>query len=608
MAEVLEDPQRYTKGKGKSEPREATETTPLLGAGSTHAGGDEEGLDLGNSSVARRRIWKILIFVFSFTLSLCLVVSLALVLLAYSYATRLFYISPDDVLANGLTFQGPDRVDVINATDGGLWIRLDARVGVDAGSIIGVNTDKDQGTLSDLWKSVGRLGVRILGSASASVATVNVYSDQALLASVSTQPMWLPITCNPPHDSSWLTPVSIPVFVRPTDNSSDLFQFVEGSWRRGAVSLRASAPEVAVLGGDGNGWRSMFTANFHNVETRLSLPIPPIPGLPEPGEDRPLPSFSQLVSVESFDISSTNNEIQLSARASVIDPAPPGFELTVPTLPFIVSLPIGNQDTYIPIAAAETEPFLLTHPNVTLFISGRALSLPSTAIEAVSSFASRYLSLQPNPISISSPLFPSLIINTEFPSPARKPKILRDVTIRHMKVKPYGTEFLASGEVFALIVLPRGMNFKMDVKQIMPDILVYDGDIDLLPPLGPLGNVPSRLPQPVPPHAFGHILPDDWLNATSVYNGTDEEGSIFSVSADIVDVPIQVIPGREKEFSNFVSKILFGSNGATAGLQGTVDVGVDIVGLPFHDGNGKDVGFQLKGLPLQGKVLIGKKT
>ncbi|KAG6380131.1 hypothetical protein JVT61DRAFT_8218 [Boletus reticuloceps] len=608
MAEVLEDQQRYTKGKGKSEPREATETTPLLGAGSTHAGADEEGLDLGNSSVARRRLWKILIFVFSFTLSLCLVVSLALALLAYSYATRLFYISPDDVLANGLTFQGPDRVDVINATDGGLWIRLDARVGVDAGSIIGVNTDKDQGTLSDLWKSVGRLGIRILGSASASVATVNVYSDQALLASVSTQPMQLPITCNPPHDSSWLTPVSIPVFIRPTENSSDLAQFVEGSWRQGAATLRASAPEVAVLGGDGNGWRSMFTANFHNVETRLSLPIPPIPGLPEPGEDRPLPSFSQLVSVESFDISSTNNEIQLSARASVIDPAPPGFEMTVPTLPFIVSLPIGNQDTYIPIAAADTEPFLLTHPNVTLFISGRALSLPSTAIEAVSSFVSRYLSLQPNPITISSPLFPTLIINTEFPSPATKPKILRDVTIRNMKVKPYGTEFLASGEVFALIVLPRGMNFKMDVKQIMPDILVYDGDIDLFPPLGPLGNVPSHLPQPVPPHAFGHILPDDWLNATSVYNGTDEEGSIFSVSAEIVDVPIQVIPGREKEFSNFVGKILFGSNGATAGLQGTVDVGVDIVGLPFHDGNGEDVGFQLKGLPLQGKVLIGKKA
>ncbi|KAF8557506.1 hypothetical protein OG21DRAFT_1406922 [Imleria badia] len=610
MAAVLEDQQHYTKGKGKYEPREATETTPLLEAGSSQVSGEEEELDLENSSVAQRRLWKRLIFVFLCTLSLCFLAFLALVLLAYSYATRIFYLSRDDVLANGLIFQGPDKIDVINATDGGLWIRLDARLGVDVGSIIGVNTDEDEGTLSDLWKSVGRLGIHILGTVSANVATVHLYSDQALLANVSAQPLQLPITSNPPHDSSWLTPVSVPVFVRPTDNSSDLAQFVEDSWRHGAASLRASVPEVVVWGGgpDGKGWRSMLGASLHNVETRLSLPIPPIPGLPEPGKDSPLPSFSQLVSVESFDISSTDKEIQLNARASVIDPAPPGFEMTVPALPFVVSLPTGNQDTYIPIASAETQPFSLTHPNVTLVISGRVLPLPSTAIEAVSSFASRYLSLQRNPISISSPLLPSLVIATEFPSPATKPKVLRDVTIHNMKVKPYGTEFLASGEVFALIVLPKGMNFQMNVKRIVPDILVFDGDVEeFLPSLDALGNSPSRLPQPYPPRAFGHILPDDWLDATSVYNGTDEEGSIFSVSALIVDVPIQVLPGREKEFSRFVSKILFGSNGATAGLQGTVDVGVDIIGLPFHDGNGEEVGFQLKGLPLQGKVHIGKE-
>ena len=297
---------------------------------------------------------------------------------------------------------------------------------------------------------------------------------------------------------------------------------------------------------------------FFFFNLNKTSPVPPIPGLPEPGEDSPLPSFSQLVSVESFDISSTDKEIELNARASIIDPAPPGFEMSVLALPFVVSFPTREANTYIPIASAETQPFSLTHPNVTLFISGRVLPLPSTAIEALSTFASRYLSLQRNPISISSPLLPSLVIDTEFPSPTTKPKVLRDVTIRNMKVKPYGTEFLASGEVFALIVLPKGMNFQMNVKQIMPDILVYDGDVDeWLPPLGPFGNVPSRPSQPLPPRAFGHILPDDWLDAQSVYNGTDEEGSIFSVSASIVDVPIQVLPGREKEFSNFVSKVCY---------------------------------------------------
>ena len=298
--------------------------------------------------------------------------------------------------------------------------------------------------------------------------------------------------------------------------------------------------------------RVVFVINLIQVSL-----VPPIPGLPEPGEDTPLPTFSQLVSVESFDISSTEQEIRLNARASIIDPAPPGFEMTIPTLPFVVSLPASAPDTYFPVVSTEVQSFSLAHPNVTLLISGRVLPLPSTAIEAISSFVSRYLSLQRNPISISSPLLPSLVINTEFPSPVTKPKVLRDVTIRNMKVKPYGTDLLASGEVFGLIVLPKGVNFQMDVKRIMADILVFDGDVDeeSLSSLGALGNIPSRPSEPYPPGAFGHIQPEDWLDAQSVYDGADEEGSIFSVSALIVDVPIQVLPGREKEFSNFVSKV-----------------------------------------------------
>lgn len=275
MAAVLEDQQRYSKGKGKLEPREPTETTPLLEAGSSQVSADEDDeLDLGNSSVAHRRLWKRLTLVFFGALSFCLVVFLSVVLLAYSYATRLSYISIDDVPAHALSFQGPDKIDFINVTDGGLWIRVDARVGVDAGSIIGVNTNNDQGTLSDLFKSVGRLGIRILGTVSVSVATAHVYSDQALLANVSAQPVALPITSNPPLDSSWLTPISVPLFVRPTDNTSDLSQFLQDSWRRGAASVLASVPAVSVWGGGPNrkGWKSMLGSNFQDVEIRLSLP------------------------------------------------------------------------------------------------------------------------------------------------------------------------------------------------------------------------------------------------------------------------------------------------------------------------------------------------
>ncbi|KAF8842794.1 hypothetical protein BDN67DRAFT_965188 [Paxillus ammoniavirescens] len=610
-----EDRPHCTKGKGKAKcPQEVTERTPLLHveAGTSQSSRDSDELDPESSTVGRRQLWTKLIFVFLSTFLLCLVILITFVLLAYTYAARLSHVSPEDLLENGLVFEGPDRVDVLNATDGGFWIHVEARVGIDAGSIIGVNTNDDEGTLKDLWKSFGRLGIRFLGTVTANISTVYVFSPpQVLLGTVSSPPVHLPITANPPSDSSWLTPISVPLFVRPTDNSSDLVHFVEDAWRRGAASVRAFAPSIAVWGGAPNasGWRSKLAFDFEKLETQISIPLPPVPGLPTPGEGTTLPSLSQIVSLQCFNISSMPQEIQLNARASVINPAPPNFQMSVPALPFVVSIP-STRHGYISVASVHTQQFSLAHPNVTLFISGNVLPLPSDATEALSSFISHYLSLERNPITISCPLFPSLVVDTEFPSLDVRPDLLRNVTIRDMQIKPSspGGEFLASGEVFARLVLPEGMNFMMDVKRVLPDVLVYDGEVPELPPLPVTqGNIPSRLPSPLPPRAFGRIRPDDWLDAKSEYNGTDGEGSTFFVSASIIDVPVEVLPGRQKEFSNFVSKVIFSSEGALAGLQGTADVGVDIVGLPFHGGTGDDAEFQLVGLPLRGNLRIGKR-
>jgi hypothetical protein len=34
-----------------------------------------------------------------------------------------------------------------------------------------------------------------------------------------------------------------------------------------------------------------------------------------------------------------------------------------------------------------------------------------------------------------------------------------------------------------------------------------------------------------------------------------ETGAVYAVTAKVVDVPLEVLPGRQKEFSNFVSKV-----------------------------------------------------
>lgn len=250
-------------------------------------------------------------------------------------------------------------------------------------------------------------------------------------------------------------------------------------------------------------------------------------------------------------------DVTVHALATVINPVPPIMNLTIPPLPFIISLP-GENHSSVPIASVHTDPFTLTHPNITLTISGSVLPFPPPPSTSISAFLSRYLSLEPNPVSVACPLFPSFVVDMEFPAPSSKPQILRNVTIHDMKIKPNSasTGFLASGSVFARVVLPKGMNLTLDVTRVFPDVLVYDGEVHELPTLLlPQQNDEEELPDPLPERAFGHIRPEDWLEATSVQVDAGDEGSTFAVTADMVDVPLEVLPGRQKQFSNFISKV-----------------------------------------------------
>jgi hypothetical protein len=174
----------------------------------------------------------------------------------------------------------------------------------------------------------------------------------------------------------------------------------------------------------------------------------------------------------------------------------------------------------------------------------------------------RYLSGGDNAIILSTPLFPELRIEAEFPAPNPRPQILRNVTIKDMKLKPSGTTFLASGVVQAHVVLPKGITIGLTVFKILPDVIIFDGEVphsiviqgnlddavDLLPEM--------PLPDPLPERAFGHIRPKDWLPSVSEPVEVQEgEGSAYVISAKVVDVPLEVLPGRQKQFSNFVGKV-----------------------------------------------------
>ena len=133
-----------------------------------------------------------------------------------------------------------------------------------------------------------------------------------------------------------------------------------------------------------------------------------------------------------------------------------------------------------------------------------------------------------------------------------------------MKIKPSGTALLASGVVQANIVLPKGITVGMTVYKVLPDVIIFDGEVpssiiiernsddtDDPPPRMPL-------PDPLPERAFGHIRPRDWLPSVSEpIELEEEEGSAYTISARVVDVPLEVLPGRQRQFNNFIGKVCF---------------------------------------------------
>ena len=283
----------------------------------------------------------------------------------------------------------------------------------------------------------------------------------------------------------------------------------------------------------------------------------------------PFPPFSQLVALKTFRIFSDLDQLRVNASATFLTPFPSSINLTVPSLPFVISVPHHQNDTLVnhttPIVHVETAPLTLTHPNTTVRVHGHVAALPRDSFPSLSSFVNSYLNGESPRIFLSTPLLHDIAVDTVFPAPDPQPQVLRNVTIKDMKVRPVTSGMmLASGTVFANIVLPKGMDMTLQVDAVYPQLLIYDGpvpgnesvemeglgeDDDGLPD-------PMPLPDPLPANAFAHIQPGQWLESTSIPLGRqDGEGSVFAVSAKIVDIPFEVLPGRQREFSNFVGKV-----------------------------------------------------
>ncbi|KAF8477715.1 hypothetical protein DFH94DRAFT_755265 [Russula ochroleuca] len=660
-----QSPRPLDKGKARQSvtyvDQEPTENSPLLASQSYVIHPDDDNLETASRSNYGGSLLSTLTTVFLITLSISILLVLLLLSLAYSYAAKASQLSNDVILNNGLVFRGPDAIDVLNISKhGDVWLRLDGCVGFDAGAIIGVKPDNDDNFWLDAWKVVGRWGIRNLDVVSLTLSSISIspeYNLSAQLASIEVPPLQIPLTAIPPDDTSWLTPISLPVHIRPSNNVSAWLHFARESWRRGYAVARATVTKADIQGGGlrHSTWRRAFRVDRSNVTVGLNMKIPVLPNLPNPGDDQPPPSISDLVHLARFSLSSHNHNLIVDAEATFVNPVPPIITLTSPPLPFVVWVPPqqnATDDSSIALASITAEPFTLTHPNITLSLHGNVLPLSPSAAPALSSLISDYLSGIDHPISITSPfaLFSSYTAHTKFPAPHPRPEVLRNVTIEGMKIHASGTTILANGAVHARVAFPKGMDINLFINRILPDALhpylpaslpltratstangmtdyhpdaAIDDDDNDMPPAPPL-------PSPLPPRAFARVRPGTWLPTmsapTSPRRDWNEQGNTtLLVTAWFSDVPLEVLPGREREFRSFVAKVIFGpGEGAVAGVQGVAAVGVKVDGLligqepDFHgvgDGDGgkaegedtNGTEMVLTGLPFEGSVRIGRK-
>lgn len=267
-------PASLDKGKGRvTSPPEPDEHTPLIASSSHSHGVDPEVPQL--LQYDRRSSFKTFFATFLALLLLSIGIAFGLFLLARSYAVEASKASPADVLSRAVTLSGPHSVDVLNTTtlssgETEIWVEVSGDFGVDAGNIIGVTVDPEDGFLRSTWKRIGRWGIRKLDTVSVVIDTVTLSTadSETFIASVHIPPLNdIPLVDQAPHGEDWLTPIRLPVLLKPTPDAQTWLDFAQNSWNAGFVSVHMDIERVTINGGaiGESSWRKLLKANRKDV-------------------------------------------------------------------------------------------------------------------------------------------------------------------------------------------------------------------------------------------------------------------------------------------------------------------------------------------------------
>jgi hypothetical protein len=160
-------------------------------------------------------------------------------------------------------------------------------------------------------------------------------------------------------------------------------------------------------------------------------------------------------------------------------------------------------------------------------------------------------------------------------SPDPDMELLKNVRIEEMSLDGTGpnSELLCSGRVVGELFLPpglEGLSAAINVTQLWPDILIFDGSAPLL-------DKKPFPPTPLPPKAFARVDPSSWSSArTRIVKVADPDHPKRTIEAAQVEmllkaVPFTVLPGRGDVFRSYIAKIILQSG---SGPGGKVQTGI----------------------------------
>ncbi|OCF43749.1 hypothetical protein I317_02353 [Kwoniella heveanensis CBS 569] len=577
-------------------------------------------------------------------------VTLFLVLLAASYSPSPSELS--SLPKTAFAYSSPDSVSVLNITDDGLLLNLTVRCGIDADRALGVQwfsseREKDsaaergeRGVGAEWWEKLRRWtahrALKSLDQPSVNVnvsSSIHIYPHRAssspLLSVKILDSLQIPLVWDIPQQApndepTWLQPLAFTALAKPLASTGELWEFIQRGWVEGSVRVKVEIATVQAKPAEKAWWAKYGEIEKEDLDLDIEVPIPRLPHLPDPGH--PL-NLSELVTLRHYEFDTFESPKALAIEAAATIPNfLPNLTTTVCFgLPFSIALPdlstglspIGDTKMAevvtapINIGGSRKEIELRMKGIVTADLSDQTQkTTDSNGTSVLSHFLQNYLHGKDNPILVqgmaSLPPFapastiqppswllstlPSLSLSLTFPGPKPPPNIIQSVTIDHMRLTESRGKMKASGTVIAQVELPQDMqNVDIEVVQVRPDVLVYDGP-------APLdsdddgGDIPAK--------AFGHINPNEFLNSTTSPSGDPRFPHQLIVSAPLSNVDLDILPGRDGVLSEFVSKVVF-KGGAQAGVKGIASVRVRTTGV---DGT-----VRLDGLPVRGEFWVGKQ-